>query len=87
MARVSSANHAKIERAVELVRRVAPKLKSFTSADLFPNAADWQFTTPKAVGNVMKLAAKRGYIRKTDRVQTSPLPQQHGRPIAVWEAV
>ena len=40
---------------------------------------------PRALGAVMRDAAKAGLIRKTDRVQPSVRPECHRRPVAVWE--
>lgn len=61
-------------------------------------AGPWQFTTdqvwaqcetkppePRALGAVMRDAAKAGLIRKTDRVVPSNRPECHRRPVAVWE--
>lgn len=42
---------------------------------------------PRAMGAVMRDAAARGLIRKTDRVVPSKRAECHRRPIAVWEVV
>lgn len=42
---------------------------------------------PRALGAVMRNAAKSGMIAKTDRVHTSVRVANHRRPIAVWESL
>lgn len=42
---------------------------------------------PRALGAIMRNAAKTGMIARTDRVHTSVRPANHRRPIAVWESL
>ena len=66
--------------------------------DVITRKGPWQFTTdqvwnlcnckppePRALGGLMREAAAKGMIRKTDRVVPSSRPECHRRPVAVWE--
>lgn len=42
---------------------------------------------PRAMGAVMRAAAREGLIVKTDRVHDSVRPASHRRPVAVWSSL
>ena len=42
---------------------------------------------PRAMGAVMRAAARRGLVVKTDRVRNSVRPECHARPVAVWRSL
>jgi hypothetical protein len=42
---------------------------------------------PRALGSVMRQAARLGYVRATDRYTPSARPACHARPVRVWESL
>jgi hypothetical protein len=42
---------------------------------------------PRAMGAVMRAAARHGLIVKTDRVRNSVRPECHARPVAIWRSL
>jgi hypothetical protein len=69
-----------IEDAITAIRHVC-----LSSDDIWPLVI--QPPEPRAMGAAFQEAARRGVIRKTDRVVASRRPECHGRPIAVWEVI
>lgn len=72
-----------IDAAVVAIRSACVGRDQITSDDVWPLV-----TTPpepRAMGAAFTEAARRGIIRKTDRVQNSRRPECHSRPVAVWE--
>lgn len=59
--------------------------KSFFTTDEVWSICGTKPPEPRALGAVMREAATKGMIRKTDRVQPSVRPECHRRPVAVWE--
>jgi len=84
--RLQTANEQRIARAVREIRKVAPLLREFTTDDLFPDPAAWDFTDPRAIGAVMQQAKRLGLIKPTDRVRNSNQSTCHARPKRVWVA-
>jgi hypothetical protein len=74
-----------IDDAINAIRHVSLKHRLLTSDDVWPLMI--QPPEPRALGAAFQEAARRGIIRKTDRVIASRRPECHGRPIAVWEVV
>lgn len=74
-----------IDDAINAIRHVALKHRLLSSDDVWPLVI--QPPEPRALGAAFQEAARRGIIRKTDRVIASRRPECHGRPIAVWEVV
>jgi hypothetical protein len=74
-----------IEDAVNAIRHVSLTRKFLTSDDIWPLVT--APPEPRAIGAAFQEAARRGVIRKTDRVIASARAACHGRPVAVWEVV
>lgn len=72
-----------IEDTINAIRHVALSRSLISSDDIWPLVV--QPPEPRAMGAAFQEAARRGIIRKTDRVVASRRPECHGRPIAVWE--
>lgn len=85
IAKVEQSNEGLVSKAVDYVRFAAPRLGTFTTDDLF-DASEWAFTDGRALGAVMKKAAKLGYIKATDQYRKSNQPRCHARPKRVWLA-
>jgi hypothetical protein len=74
-----------IEDAINAIRHVTLTKKTLTTDDVWPLVVTPP--EPRAMGAAFQEAARRGVIRKTDRVQNSIRPECHSRPVAVWEVV
>jgi hypothetical protein len=64
--------------------------RTITTDDVWDTVHKWTSAAPaepRAIGAVMKDAARAGLIRATDRYVVSQRPECHGRPIRVWEVV
>lgn len=73
------------EEAEQVVRQLAYTRQFFSADDVLEKMT----TTTKdnrALGQVMKDAAKNGLIRSTGRYEQSRLPQRHRRPVCLWES-
>lgn len=73
-----------IDHALECVWLVAEGSERFTTDDIWAVLGVGTITEPRAMGPVMREAAKRGWITKTDRTQKSKRPDCHARPLAIW---
>jgi hypothetical protein len=74
--------------AATAVGMLAMFYPEFTTDDVWECLVEVEAThEPRALGPVMMKAARRGLIRKTDRVQNSRRPQCHARPVAVWSSL
>ena len=72
-----------IDSAVNAIRHLALTRTNINSDDIWPLVV--APPEPRAMGAAFQEAARRGIIRKTDRVVASRRPECHGRPIAIWE--
>lgn len=74
-------------RAIVWLARV---YSEFTTDDVWDAMVRWypQATThePRALGAIMRKAARNGVIEKTDRVRESIRPVCHRNPKAVWRS-
>lgn len=64
--------------------------REFTTDDVWDYLAAHQLDTPdepRAIGAVMRSAARAGLIAPTDRYVNSERPDCHARPIKVWRAI
>jgi hypothetical protein len=71
-----------VDDAIRAIRHVALNHRLISSDDVWPLVVTPP--EPRAMGAAFQEAARRGVIRKTDRVIASRRPECHGRPIAVW---
>lgn len=67
------------------VQTIAQQFQEFTSDEV------WRYVEkphePRALGAVMVHAAKRGWIRKTNRTRESRIASQHRQPLRIWESL
>jgi hypothetical protein len=76
--------------ALGAVRWLAANRVEFTSDDVWRLLPDQSAATthePRALGAVMRKAARDGLVRKTDRVVNSTRVECHARPVAVWQSL
>jgi hypothetical protein len=60
----------------------------FTTDDMWAALREVDGThEPRAMGAVMRAAARRGLIVKTDRVVNSRRAECHARPVAIWRSL
>ena len=74
-----------IDSAVNAIRHLALTRTNINSDDIWPLVV--APPEPRAMGAAFQEAARRGIIRKTDRVVASSRPECHRRPVAVWEVI
>jgi len=86
-----NANPAWKELMIQLVRVVALTHPTFTTDDvmiLYHEIEDAPVThEPRALGPVMRSAAKLGYCHATDLVEKSIRASNHRRPLGVWQSL
>jgi hypothetical protein len=76
--------------AVALVKRLAETRPSFTTDALhlrleaLYDGGAMTFPEPRAMGAVMKIAQKEGYVRPSPRHELSKRPACHRRAVRVW---
>ena len=61
--------------------------QEFTTDDVWAVLSGWGVPEPRegrAMGAVMRRAARSGLVVKTDRVRNSVRAECHARPVAVW---
>jgi hypothetical protein len=76
---------AKMLEAVHLAATVREELTTDDVWDFLDAAGiDTSGLEPRVLGAVMVRAKGEGWIRPTDRVQTSNRTVNHGRPVRVW---
>lgn len=72
-----------------IIRQLAECSPSFTTDDVWlalqkvPEVATHE---PRALGSMMREAAKSGWIVPTDRYVNSQRPECHARPVKVWRS-
>ena len=80
-----NANPDFIDEAMAVIEHLARVRAEFTTDDVWPLLTT-STHEPRALGAVMRKAAKAGGIKRTDRVRKSSRVACHQRPIAVWES-
>lgn len=75
-----------LSAAHRIVRRLADTRNEFTTDDVWAALDELDVVThePRAMGAVMRQAARGGVIVKSDRVRNSVRVECHARPVAVW---
>ena len=68
---------------------VARQQEYLTSDDVWSGLVDGSASThePRAMGAILKRAAKEGIIVATDDWRVSSRPECHGRPVRVWRSL
>ena len=72
-----------------IVWRLARARGEFTTDAVWAQVDRLEATThePRAMGAVMRAAAKAGWVTPTDRVSNSARPECHCRPVRVWRSL
>jgi hypothetical protein len=86
----ANADHVWLTGATEAVRMLARTRDEFTTDDVWnrlDNAGYQPPHEPRAMGAVMRQAARDGLVVKTDRVRNSVRVECHARPVAVWASL
>jgi hypothetical protein len=78
-----NAGRAWSNHVLDVTRRVATTSAELTVDDITPHIAEPVHDT-RALGPVMRRAARLGYIRPTGQYRTSERPETHSRPLRVW---
>jgi hypothetical protein len=77
------------EEALIIIKMTALTFKEFTFDDvrrlLRANKKE-EPHHPNVYGSLMRLAAIKGWIKKTDRVRPSSMVQAHSRNLTIWES-
>ena len=78
----ANTDEAWLANALTAVRQLADSGHEFTSDDV------WRLVPtldePRALGAVMTVAARRGFIFSTGQYRPSARPICHGRPVKIW---
>jgi hypothetical protein len=82
----SHASNTWKEEADQVVRHLCKTRQFFSADDVLEQIKS---TTPdnRALGQVMKDAARNGLIRSTGRYEQSRIAKRHRRPVAIWESI
>lgn len=73
-------------KALETVERLALERKVFTSDDVWLAGLE-RPENSRALGQVMRQAAKQGHIEPTDRLENSVFESGHFGPRRVWRSL
>lgn len=72
-------------QAIEALHLVAAQKAELTSYDVYPKI-DADTSDFRAMGAVMRIGAKNGWIAATDKVVSAALPGSHPHLARVWES-
>ncbi len=78
----ANADEAWLASALIVVRTLANSGREFTSDDVWLRVPT--LDEPRALGAVMTVAARRGFIFSTGQYRPSVRPICHGRPVKIW---
>jgi len=84
----ANAHHDWLVQARQAVLWLAHNRDEFTTDDVWGLLSNTGVGThePRALGAVMRWAARSGVVVKTDRVVNSCRVECHARPVAVWRS-
>lgn len=76
------------DAALAIVRNLARTTGSFTTDQVWAelDAAGFRTSEHRAMGAVMRAAAQRGWITRTDFTVPTTRPCANRRPVAVWQS-
>lgn len=74
-----------IEAAYMAVVRIAAVRAAFTTDQVWAEVGSPR--EPRAMGAVMRRANREGICKPTDRTRASARPENHARPVRVWESL
>ena len=72
--------------AMRAVVRVARERGRFTTDDVWAVLGESGTHEPRAMGAIMRQAARNGWVRATDEYVRSSRVACHARPLRVWES-
>lgn len=73
---------------MKVIHGLATERSRFTTDDVWARLdPDHGTHEPRAMGAMMRQAAKAGIITPTDAYEQSARPECHARPVRVWESV
>ncbi len=77
-----------LRHALNAVENCAMRMVHFTTDDVWDRLTNLEHPPePRALGAVMREAAKRGWVETTDRIRKSTRVACHGRPVRVWKSL
>lgn len=71
-------------KAEAAVLTVAKRQRYFTTDDVWKHVE--KPDEPRWLGHIMRSLKRRGYIKPTQITRKSNQPDNHGRPVRVWES-
>ena len=72
-------------KALEAVRRAALCNTTVLVTDVWMRLDEATYDA-RAIGGVMREAARRGWLTNTGQWHKSSIPEHHGRPLTVWRS-
>lgn len=87
---LDNANPAWVKAVKKSIMQAARKYRTFTTDDVWAGLVEQDVTThePRAIGAIMRLAAKKKVIEKVPGVYIkSRRAACHGRPLQAWRRV
>ena len=84
----ANANDEWLAKARQAVLWLAHNRDEWTTDDMWSllDGCGVHTSEPRAMGAVMRWAARSGLVSKTDRVVNSRRAECHARPVAVWKS-
>jgi hypothetical protein len=77
-----------VEQTLDVIYCLAVSHDEITTDDIWQTVGEVAAThEPRALGSVMRQAARLGYVRATDRYTPSARPACHARPVRVWASL
>lgn len=87
IARVEASTDEWQQEALTTIREIAQRQQAVTTDDVWLELGRDEIIEGRAMGAAMKMAAKLGYIRRTDTTQKSLRVACHRRDIRIWESL
>lgn len=87
IARVEAATDEWQEEALAVIRSVAQAKPTLTTDDVWRELGRDTELEGRAMGAAMRMAAKLGYVRRTDTTRKSERVACHRRDLRVWESL
>jgi hypothetical protein len=77
-----------VEQTLDVIYCLAVSRSQITTDDIWQTVGEVAAThEPRALGAVMRQAARLGYVKATDRYVPSARAACHARPVRVWESL
>lgn len=75
-----------IELATRVVQRLARELPEFSTDQVWMELQEHVVREPRALGAVMRAAARYGWVRNSGRYVKSSRTACHSRPVPLWSS-